>query len=172
MLSSLRIASWYKKRVESWTSRIEIPQAPDRYGFYVDVEEYKLWDLNELPNYKAALSDPEFDKWLEAMNREMQSIKDNQVWVLVDLPPNGRTVGNLGEATYILGIKITCDRSKKLIALIQNAYLEKILKRFWMENSKKGYTLMIEKPNYRKSQGAKTPSEVQRMQRVPYASAI
>ncbi|GJV03869.1 hypothetical protein Tco_1337438 [Tanacetum coccineum] len=41
-----------------------------------------------------------------------------------------------------------------------------------MENSKKGYTPMIEKPDYRKSQGAKTPSEVQRMQRVPYASVI
>nr|GEW98752.1 transposase, Ptta/En/Spm, transposase, Tnp1/En/Spm-like protein [Tanacetum cinerariifolium] len=31
---------------------------------------------------------------------------------------------------------------------------------------------MIEKPDYRKSQGAKTPSDLQRMQRVPYASAI
>ncbi|GKD95085.1 retrotransposon protein, putative, ty1-copia subclass [Tanacetum coccineum] len=69
-----------------------IPQLPDRYGFYVDVEEYELRDLNEPPNYKATLSDPEFDKWLKAMNTEMQSMKDNQVWVLVDLPPNGRTV--------------------------------------------------------------------------------
>ncbi|GJW35956.1 hypothetical protein Tco_0058876 [Tanacetum coccineum] len=41
-----------------------------------------------------------------------------------------------------------------------------------MENSKKRYTPMMEKPDYRKSQGAKTPSEVQRMQKVPYASAI
>ncbi|GJV03870.1 retrotransposon protein, putative, ty1-copia subclass [Tanacetum coccineum] len=71
-----------------------IPQAPDRYGFYVDVEEYKLGDLNEPPNYKAALSDPESDKWLEAMNTKMQSMKDNQLWVLVELPPNGRTVGS------------------------------------------------------------------------------
>nr|GEU72496.1 hypothetical protein [Tanacetum cinerariifolium] len=31
-----------------------IPQAPDRYEFYVDVEEYKLWDLNKPPNYKHA----------------------------------------------------------------------------------------------------------------------
>ncbi|GKE52554.1 hypothetical protein Tco_1487710 [Tanacetum coccineum] len=30
-----------------------------------------------------------------------------------------------------------------------------------MKNSKKGYTPMIEKPGYRKSQGAQTPSEVQ-----------
>ncbi|GJY91981.1 retrotransposon protein, putative, ty1-copia subclass [Tanacetum coccineum] len=69
-----------------------IHQAPDRYDFYVDVEEYELEDLNEPPNYKAALSDPESDKWLEAMNTEMQSMKDNQVWVLVELPPNGRTI--------------------------------------------------------------------------------
>ncbi|GKE81983.1 putative retrotransposon ty1-copia subclass protein, partial [Tanacetum coccineum] len=54
--------------------------------------EYELGDLNEPPNYKAALSDPEFDKWIEAMNTEMQSMKDNQIWVLVDLTPNGQTV--------------------------------------------------------------------------------
>ncbi|GJS54124.1 retrotransposon protein, putative, ty1-copia subclass [Tanacetum coccineum] len=71
-----------------------IPQAPDRYGYYVDVEEYELGDLDEPPNYKAALADPESDKWLEAMNTEMQSMKDNQVWILVELPPNGRTVGS------------------------------------------------------------------------------
>nr|GEZ62320.1 hypothetical protein [Tanacetum cinerariifolium] len=41
-----------------------------------------------------------------------------------------------------------------------------------MENSKKGYTSMIEKPDYKKFQSAKTPSEVQRMKRVPYALAI
>ncbi|GJY09278.1 zinc finger, CCHC-type containing protein [Tanacetum coccineum] len=71
-----------------------IPQAPDRYGFYVDVEKYELRDLNELPNHKVALSDSEFDKWLEVINTEMQSMKDKQVWVLVDLPHNGQTVGS------------------------------------------------------------------------------
>ncbi|GJZ33972.1 retrotransposon protein, putative, ty1-copia subclass, partial [Tanacetum coccineum] len=79
---------------------------------------------------------------------------------------------DLGEAAYILGIKIIRDRSKQLIALSQSAYLEKILKKFRMENSKKGYTPMMEKLDYRKLQGVKTPTEVQRMQRVPYASAI
>ncbi|GKC77425.1 retrotransposon protein, putative, ty1-copia subclass, partial [Tanacetum coccineum] len=56
--------------------------------------KHELGDLNEPPNYKAALvtlSDP---KWLDAMNTEMQSMKDNQVWCLVDLPPNGQTVGS------------------------------------------------------------------------------
>ncbi|GJS31495.1 hypothetical protein Tco_0492115 [Tanacetum coccineum] len=54
-----------------------IPQAPDRYEYYVHVEEYELGDLDEPPNYKAALAYPKSDKWLEAMNREMQSMKDN-----------------------------------------------------------------------------------------------
>nr|GEW78957.1 hypothetical protein [Tanacetum cinerariifolium] len=36
----------------------------------------------------------ESDKWLDAMNAKIQSMKDNQVWRLVDLPPNGKTVGN------------------------------------------------------------------------------
>ncbi|GKD61066.1 retrotransposon protein, putative, ty1-copia subclass [Tanacetum coccineum] len=79
---------------------------------------------------------------------------------------------DLGEAAYMLGIKIIRDRSNRLISLSQCAYLEKILKKFRMENSKKGYTPLMEKPEYNKFQGAKTPSEAQRMQRVPYASAI
>ncbi|GJZ60547.1 hypothetical protein Tco_0616363 [Tanacetum coccineum] len=49
---------------------VRIPQATDIYGYYVDVEEYELRDLDEPPNYKAALADPESDKWLEAMNTE------------------------------------------------------------------------------------------------------
>ncbi|GJR28394.1 retrotransposon protein, putative, ty1-copia subclass [Tanacetum coccineum] len=79
---------------------------------------------------------------------------------------------DLGEAANILGIKIIHDRSKQLIALSQSAYLEKTLKKFRMKNSKKGYIPMMEKPDYRKSQGAKTPTAVQRMWIVPYASAI
>nr|GEX82869.1 hypothetical protein [Tanacetum cinerariifolium] len=61
---------------------------------YIDAEEHELGDLNEPANYKAALLDPESEKWLNAMNVEMQSMKDNEVWVLVVLPPNGKTVGS------------------------------------------------------------------------------
>ncbi|GJU40291.1 retrotransposon protein, putative, ty1-copia subclass [Tanacetum coccineum] len=63
-------------------------QAPDRLCLNVEVEEHSLGDLNEPTNYKAAILDLESDKWLDAMNTKMQSMKDNQVWHLVDLPPN------------------------------------------------------------------------------------
>nr|GEV89768.1 hypothetical protein [Tanacetum cinerariifolium] len=59
---------------------------------YIDAKEHELGDLVEPANYKAALLDPESDKWLNAMNVKMQSMKDNKVWELVDLPPNGKTI--------------------------------------------------------------------------------
>ncbi|GJT95850.1 retrotransposon protein, putative, ty1-copia subclass [Tanacetum coccineum] len=79
---------------------------------------------------------------------------------------------DLGEAAYILGIKIYRDRSKRLIGLCQSAYIEKILKRFYMENSKRGTIPMQEKLKLSKSQGASTPAEIRRMQNIPYASAV
>ncbi|GKE48873.1 retrotransposon protein, putative, ty1-copia subclass [Tanacetum coccineum] len=65
----------------------------ERLCLIVEVEEHSLGDLNEPTNYKAALLDSESDKCLDAMNAEMQSMKDNQVWRLVDLPPNCKIVG-------------------------------------------------------------------------------
>ncbi|GJT35463.1 zinc finger, CCHC-type containing protein [Tanacetum coccineum] len=204
-LSSLKIVLWYKKRVEPQNVRVSIrrstriPQVPDRYGYYVDIEEYELGDLDEPPNYKAALAYPESDKWLEAMNRKMQSMKDNQVWYLVDLPSNGRTVGckwlfkkktdmdgnvhtfkarlvakgftqtyrvDYGETFSLVAdiraikILLAIIASKWLIGLSQSAYLEKILKKFRMENPKKGYTSIMEKPDYRKSRFQQNPSEI------------
>nr|GEV69274.1 retrovirus-related Pol polyprotein from transposon TNT 1-94 [Tanacetum cinerariifolium] len=242
----------------------KIPQAPDRYGFYVDVDEYELGDLNEPHIYKVALSYAEYDKWLKGMNMKMHSMKDNQVWILVELHPNGQTVKSkwifkkktdmdenvhtfkdrlvakgytqtygvdyretFSPVTDIRAIRIllaiaafydyeiwqmvvkttflnghlsedvcmvqpdgfvdpkhpnkVCKLQRFIYGLkqesrswnkSQSAYLEKILKKFRMENSKKGYSLMIEKPYYKKSQGAKTPSEVQHIQIVLYASAI
>ncbi|GKD05978.1 retrotransposon protein, putative, ty1-copia subclass [Tanacetum coccineum] len=69
-------------------------RAPDRLCLNVEVEEHSLGDLNEPNNYKDALLNPESNKWIDAMNAKMQSMKDNQVWHLVDLPPNGKTVGS------------------------------------------------------------------------------
>jgi hypothetical protein len=49
---------------------------------------------------------------------------------------------DLGEAAYILDIKIYIDRSKRLIGLNQDAYIDKILNRFNMQDSKKGFLPM------------------------------
>jgi hypothetical protein len=54
----------------------------------------------------------------------------------------GFSMKDLEEATYILGIRIYRDRSKRLIGLTQDTYINKVLKLFNMEQSKKGFLPM------------------------------
>nr|GEX13069.1 hypothetical protein [Tanacetum cinerariifolium] len=241
-------------------------RAPNCLCLNVEVGEHSLRDLNEPASYKDAMLDSESNKWIDAMNTEIQSMIDNMVWVLVDLPPGSRLVrkcytqlyevdyeetfspvadirairilistasyyyykrckmdvktaflnGYLNEdiymvqpegfvdpnhpikssgsnvtflilyvddiiimvnhipslqsvkdylgkcfamkdlekAAFILGIKIYRDRSKRLIRLGQNAYMDKILKRYKMDNSKRGHIPMQEKLDLNKTQGA------------------
>ncbi|KAI3764505.1 hypothetical protein L2E82_14514 [Cichorium intybus] len=324
---------------------------PERYGYLLMEEECYTIDSDEPVNYQSAISDPESDKWFEAMNTEMQSMHDNQVWNLVNLPTNCKTVGNkwvfkkkidvdgnvhtfkarlvakgysqthgidydetfspvamiksirilfaiaayydyeiwqmdvktaflnghlledvymdqpagfvdpkhpnkvcklkrsiyglkqasrtwnirfdekitsfgfikneddscvykkasgsiviilvlyvddillfgndiptlkgvkaflescfsmkdLGEAAYVLGIKIYRDRSKRLIGLSQSVYIDKILKRFKMQDSKRGFLPIPHGTILSKSQCPNTRTELERMKHVPYASAI
>ncbi|GJX82951.1 hypothetical protein Tco_0332432 [Tanacetum coccineum] len=74
---------------------------------------------------------------------------------------------DLGEAAYILGIKIYRDRSKRLIGLSQSAYIDKILKKFNMHNSKKGYLPMEVKHELSNEMCASTPEEVAYMKKNP-----
>ncbi|GJT83167.1 retrotransposon protein, putative, ty1-copia subclass [Tanacetum coccineum] len=69
-------------------------RAPNRLSLNVEAEEHSLGDLNEPTSYKAAMLDSESNKWIDAMNAEIQSMMDNMVWVLVDLPPGCKTVGS------------------------------------------------------------------------------
>ncbi|GKG40091.1 hypothetical protein Tco_0466868, partial [Tanacetum coccineum] len=49
---------------------------------------------------------------------------------------------------------------------------DKILKRYRMDNSKRGYIPMQERLDLNKKQGASTPEEVKHMQNLPYALAV
>ncbi|GJS67256.1 retrotransposon protein, putative, ty1-copia subclass [Tanacetum coccineum] len=79
---------------------------------------------------------------------------------------------DLGEAAYILRIKIYRDRSRRLIGLSQNAYIDKILKRFKMDTSKRGTIPMQPNVDLSKSQGPSTPAKVKPMKGIPCASAV
>ena len=51
---------------------------------------------------------------------------------------------DLGEAAYILSIKIYRDRSRRLIGLSQSTYLDKVLKKFKMDQAKKGFLPVLQ----------------------------
>jgi hypothetical protein len=79
---------------------------------------------------------------------------------------------DLGEAAYVLGIRIYRDISKRLIPLSQSTYIDKVLKRFNMENSKKGLLPMSPGTVLCKNQSPRTLDERVQMNDVPYASAV
>jgi ATP-binding cassette subfamily B (MDR/TAP) protein 1 len=79
---------------------------------------------------------------------------------------------DLGEAAYILGIKIYRDRQRRLIGLSQSTYLGKDLKRFKMDKAKKGSLPMLSGKILSKAQCLTTAKDRETMSKVPYASAI
>ena len=79
---------------------------------------------------------------------------------------------DLGEASYILGMTIYRDRSKKLLGLSQSTYIDTMLKRFSIENFKKDYLPIGHEISLSKRDCPTTPQETERMGRIPYASAV
>ena len=78
----------------------------------------------------------------------------------------------LDEAVYILGIKIYRDRSRCLIVLSQSTYLDKILKKFKMDQSKKGFLPVLHGVRLSSAQCPTTAKYKEEMSVIPYASAI
>ncbi|KAJ9545210.1 hypothetical protein OSB04_024917 [Centaurea solstitialis] len=251
---------------------------PQRIGTFLS---HDGGDLNEPTSYGEAVSGSESEQWQEAMKAEMQSMYDNQVWELIDLPQHCRAVGrkwvfkkktdmdgnvhtfkarlvakgftqthgidydetfspvamlksirilmtisayfnyeiwhmdvkttflngkltedvymeqpegfidpknpnksvkawlskcfqmkDLGEAAYILGIKIYRNRARRLIGLSQSTYIDKILKRFRMDESKKGFIPMQHGIVLSKAQCPVSSEDQDKMKSIPYASAI
>ena len=79
---------------------------------------------------------------------------------------------DLGEAAYILGIKIYRDRSRRLIGLSQHTYLDKVLTKFKMDQAKKGFLSMLQGVKLSQTQCPTTIEDREKMKVIPYASAI
>ena len=78
----------------------------------------------------------------------------------------------LGEAAYILGIKVYRDRSRRLIGLSQSTYLDKVLKKFKMDQSNKGFLPVFQGVKLSQTQSPTTAEDREKMKVIPYASAI
>ena len=79
---------------------------------------------------------------------------------------------DLGEANFILGIKLWRDRNNKMLDLSQARYIDKVLERFSMQNSKKGLLPFRHGVPLFDDQRPKTHEEENMMRQVLYASAV
>ncbi|KAJ9543708.1 hypothetical protein OSB04_023415 [Centaurea solstitialis] len=83
-----------------------------------------------------------------------------------------RSIRGTHKNPTILGIKIYRNRSRRLIRLSQGTYIDKILKRFRMDESKKGFIPMQHGIVLSKAQCPVCSEDQDKMKLVPYASAI
>ncbi|XP_070010198.1 uncharacterized mitochondrial protein AtMg00820-like [Nicotiana sylvestris] len=85
-------------------SRKKIP----RRRFYIEDGELfmmLLQEENDPKNVKEALSCPSKDKWTKTMEDELESMRVNKVWELVDLPEGRKAIGS----KWVLKIKLKVD---------------------------------------------------------------
>ena len=78
---------------------------------------------------------------------------------------------DIGAANYILGMEIKRDREKRKLWLNERKYVETILQRFNMQDSKPVHFL-IPVGTMSVEQCPKTQEEEEDMSHVPYASAV
>src|SRR4051794_39152787 len=58
------------------------------------VMNFMVDEIDDLATYEEAMMSPDSNKWLEAMKSEMESMYENQVWTLADLPHDRKAVEN------------------------------------------------------------------------------
>jgi hypothetical protein len=82
-----------------------------------------LQDDDEPRSYHEAISSPASNEGMKAMNEEIESMRTNQVWDLVDLPPGRKAIGN----KWVLKVKHKEDGSieRYTARLVVKGYTQK-----------------------------------------------
>ena len=121
-----------KQASQSWNLRFD--EAVKEFGFIKNEDEpcvYKKVSGSAIVFLVLYVDD------ILLIRNDIPTLQNIKSWL-----ENYFSMKDLGEAAYILGIKIYRDRFKRLIGLSQSTYIDKVLNRFSMQNSKRGFLQM------------------------------
>jgi hypothetical protein len=79
---------------------------------------------------------------------------------------------DLGDVSYVLGIKIHRDKTKGVLGLSQKAYIEKVLKRYNMHECSTTHVPFMKENTLGTFQSPRNQLEINEIKSIPYASAI
>ena len=66
---------------------------PPDYLVYIGEQDYDIGSVTDPITYEEAVSCPQSELWLDAMRDEIQSMRHNGVWELIELPEGQRPIG-------------------------------------------------------------------------------
>ncbi|KAL6336180.1 hypothetical protein AAG906_011062 [Vitis piasezkii] len=245
------------------SQREKRPDISNDYEVYLNECDYDVGLESDPTSYDQAINSENSTLWLYAMEEELKSMKDNEVWDLVELPKELKLLGNverykarlvakgytqkeridykeafspvskkdslrivmalvahfdlelhqmdiktaflngdlheevymdqpegfqdkgkthmtkqflsknfdmkdLGEASYVIGIEIHQDRSRGLLGLSPKNYIEKVLKRFNMQNCSSSVAPIVKGDIFCELQCPKNDLEKKQMDKIPY----
>ncbi|XP_075096256.1 secreted RxLR effector protein 161-like [Nicotiana tabacum] len=78
----------------------------------------------------------------------------------------------MGEASYMIGIKIFCDRSQGALGLSQKCYIKRVLENFNMNNCSAGIVPIQKGDKFSPIQCPKNDVERKEMESIPYSSIV
>jgi hypothetical protein len=79
---------------------------------------------------------------------------------------------DMGEASYVIGIKIHRDRFQGILGLSQETYINKVLERFRMNDCSPSVAPIVKGDRFNLNQCPKNDLEREQMKTIPYASAV
>ncbi|XP_038685738.1 uncharacterized protein LOC119985521 [Tripterygium wilfordii] len=159
-----------------------VSRPPERFMYFGESVLAVSDELEPDPtSYEEAVSDADADHWLKAMESELESMYSNEVWDLTAF-----LNGHLDESIYMMqpiGFvaesqqNMVCKLKKsiyglKTLALSQATYIEKILVKYTLHDSKKGLLPFRHGVPLSKDNFPKTEEEKREMSKVPYASVV
>ncbi|KAL4325263.1 hypothetical protein GQ457_11G002710 [Hibiscus cannabinus] len=79
---------------------------------------------------------------------------------------------DMGDASYVIGIKINRDRHKGVLGLSQEIYINKVLERFRMKDCSPSVATIVKGDKFNLNQCPKNEFEREQMKNIPYASVV
>ncbi|KAL0329469.1 UNVERIFIED_CONTAM: Retrovirus-related Pol polyprotein from transposon TNT 1-94 [Sesamum radiatum] len=101
------------------------------------------------------------------IENDVKMLGDTKAWLHTQF-----SMKDMDGASYILGIKIIRDRSTRMLSGTNTLYVEKVLKIFKIENSKRGFFSMRHGVKLSKKLSPKTDEELRKIFGIPYVSTV
>ena len=79
---------------------------------------------------------------------------------------------DMGEASYVIGIKIHKDGFQGILGMSQETYINKVLERFWIKDCSPSVFPIVKGDSFNLNECPKNDLEREQMKNISYASAV